>query len=461
MSSGAAAAPSACWNCRQPISPGTARCIWCGVPLTESAAPLVVAPAAAPAPAAPLMAPAPAAPVIAPPAATPPVAALPARSRRRPLTVDFSGVFRGVAAGAGLRVVALTIDLLLVAAVAGGMLVAFRSPLLAAATVAEALLLLWILDARTGATPGKALLRLRTAREDAPMSPGAGRSLGRGVLHGAGFLVGVGPWIVAASSAFDPGRRGWADRATRTVTLAVPSRPVIPGAVPVGATPVGTAAAPAMAPPAVAPGVAPAALPPLPPTAAAPPAVTPAAVPAVVAPASAAPPAVGLAEPRVVSTAAPRSPIDEESASQSGTGIPVLGQGAVPQVAPPAATPAAGEEAGVSLLLVFDTGQRERFAAPVAINLGRNPAPTAEGDRLVAVQDPESTVSKTHARLEHSRGATWITDGGSTNGTEILSDEGDVTPLAPGVRTLLDEGDRVRLGRRVFTVSVILGDGAA
>src|SRR5690606_29591116 len=136
--------------------------------------------------------------------------------------------------------------------------------------------------------------------------------------------------------------------------------------------------------------------------------------------------------------------IDEESASEA------VAAWAADVAATPAAPPPP-EEAAAAVLRVFDTGQRVALPSPVAVHLGRNPTPTAEGDRLVAVDDPDSTVSKTHARLEHSRGATWITDGGSTNGTEILSADGGSAPLAPGVRTLLDEGDRVRLGRRVFT----------
>jgi hypothetical protein len=277
------------------------------------------------------------------------------------------------------------------------------------------------------------------------MSPGAGRSFGRGALTGLGLLVGgVGAWVVAASAAFDPGRRGWADRATDTVTVLVPARAALPA--PVGVVPAAAALAPAAGAPGVLPPV-PGALPPLPPASA--PALP--ALPVV-------PPPIEqsvIAEPRVVNIATPRPVVDEESASDVAAWAPAV---AAP-IAPPGAD-AVAEESGVSVLLVFDTGQRVTFPAPVAVNLGRNPAATAEGDRLVSVDDPESTVSKTHARLEHSRGATWITDGGSTNGTEIVSDEGVATPLPAGRRTALGEGDRVRLGRRMFTVSVLI-DGSA
>lgn len=94
---------------------------------------------------------------------------------------------------------------------------------------------------------------------------------------------------------------------------------------------------------------------------------------------------------------------------------------------------------------------------PVAVNLGRAPAGSEPGDRLVVVRDPEHTVSKTHARLEHSFSGTWITDGGSTNGTELLDETGASRRLEPGVRTLVEDGVRVQLGNRVFTISRLLG----
>jgi hypothetical protein len=430
MSDGGASAPSACWNCRQPLTAGATRCIWCGVSLTASAAPLVVAPGAA----TPTSAAIPPAPAVAMAAPAVPTRSAPAASRAVPE--------RGTSAGAAPRLVAVTVDLILLVVAGVAAYLLSRNLLLGAAVLAEVLLLLWILDARTGATPGKALVRLRTALPGGTMSPGAGRSFGRGALTGAGLLVGgVGAWVVAASAAFDPWRRGWADRATDTVTVLVPSR----GALPAALAPSAVAPAPAAAPSGLPP--VPGALPPLPPSA------------SPVLPALPVVPPIEMsviAEPRVVNIATPRPAVDEESASGD----------VVAAWAPAVATPVvpsggdAAEESGVSLLLVFDTGQRVTFAAPVAVNLGRNPAATTEGDRLVSVDDPESTVSKTHARLEHSRGATWITDGGSTNGTEILSDEGVATPLAAGRRTLLGEGDRVRLGRRVFTVSVLI-EGSA
>lgn len=453
MTAGAPAAPSACWNCRQPLQSGASRCIWCGVPQRQDAAPLVVAPGAPP-PGPALVAPA---PVVAP---APPIFAAPVA-----VAPSLGPQFHGSVAGTGPRVVAFTVDVILVGIVVTAAFLLSGSPVVTVAVLLEALLLLWILDARTGATVGKALLQLRTSRADTPASPGAGASLARGLVHGAGFLVGVaGAWVVAASSAFDRSRRGWPDRLTRTVVVAVPARArVLSPTLAAAPSPLAAASpAPAVA---LAPALAVPAAPPLVPTA---PPLSPAATVAPpaqpVAPIQPPAPAV-LAEPRVVNLAPPRSPVDEESASAARTDAPPA-FGSV-TVTPADDQPASGRGvelptgAEASLLLVFDTGQREQLPAPVAVNLGRNPVASVAGDRLIAVQDPESTVSKTHARLEHSRGSTWITDGGSTNGSEIISDEGVVTPLERGVPTLLEEGSRVRLGRRVFTVSVVLGGGGS
>ncbi|WP_157518405.1 FHA domain-containing protein, partial [Microbacterium resistens] len=132
--------------------------------------------------------------------------------------------------------------------------------------------------------------------------------------------------------------------------------------------------------------------------------------------------------------------------------------------APVAATPAPSPDpARGALLLVFDTGQRVRIDLPAAVTLGRRPAPTEPGDLLVVIDDPDSTVSKSHLRLEHSRGRTWVTDLGSTNGSDILADQGGRTELPAGTRLVLDDGDRVRVGDRVFTINLLMpeAEGAA
>ena len=409
-----AAASATCWNCGQPLKPGAEQCVFCGVAQRqEQPTRFVVAPGVAGQPAAAGAEPAvqtwiPAPPVVAP-------------TRRRSTTDELGPAFSGRAATTGAQVAAFTIDVVAVAGVATAVWFATGVPVFAALAVVEMVVGLWVLEARTGATIGNAILRLRASRDDAPFSPGIGRALVRRLLTGVGFLaLGAGAWVVVGSGAWDKkGRgRGWADNAARTLVVAMPPK----------AARTGFEGAAGLSPAVDAPVV--------------------------------------LSAPQVVSTLARQHAVDEDSVSQSQTGAPgaSFADGSAP--AAPAAAPIAPvapasaalpENADGTVLLVFDTGQRVQFPTPVAVNLGRNPVPTEPTDMLVTVADPEQTVSKTHLRLEHSRGRTWVTDGNSTNGTDLLGDEGEVTTLAPGNRVLLDEGVRVRIGNRAFTISLILG----
>ncbi len=327
--------------------------------------------------------------------------------------------FSGSPATTGARLIAFTVDAVLVFGIGGVVLWTTGSPTLAAVIAVQLAVGLAVALARTGATPGNLLLRLRASRSDAPFSPGAGRAFVRALITSAGFIVGIGAWIVVASSAWDKrGRRqSWADRAAETVVVAVPRR--------------GAAADRASA------GV--------------------------------------LAPPQLISMSA-RPAVDEDdepsaadvagfspdaALSAPPAGLPQLLPEPVTHApssvsAPPA--PARGQTPGAALLLVFDTGQRVRIDVPTAVTLGRHPSPTEPGDLLVVVDDPDRTMSKNHLRLENSRGRTWVTDLGSTNGSDIIADHGDRTELLPGVRSLLGEGDRVRVGDRVFSINSLLSD---
>lgn len=366
--------------------------------------------------------------------------------------------FRGTVAPTLPRVLAFAIDVVLTSIVATAVALVSGSIALGALTVIELAIGFWVMQARTGATVGQRLLRLRVSRNDAPFSPGAIPSFIRFALTGAGFaMLGLGSWLIVASSAFDPARRlrGFGDRASRTIVVAVPTSVVLPEAATVVAPPVVTSSA--LAPP-------------------------PGAPPAAGAPAAGAP--LVLAAPQLINTKRPSTPLDEASASAvppappapsapTLTQVPVLES--VASLAPaefpvePAYEPGYETVAvqrpaparGGALLLIFDTGQREQVSLPTAINLGRKPTATELGDTLISVNDPDGTVSKNHARIEHQGGVTYVIDGGSTNGTEVISDEGQVALLSVGVRTPLDDGSRVRLGKRTLTVSVLLeGSGS-
>jgi predicted component of type VI protein secretion system len=126
-----------------------------------------------------------------------------------------------------------------------------------------------------------------------------------------------------------------------------------------------------------------------------------------------------------------------------------------PIAAPPPVRPV---QIGEQLLLTFDTGQRAQLQVPVAVNLGRRPELSDAEDQALVVQDPENSVSKNHLRLEYRGASVWLTDLGSTNGSEIFDDSGAGMVLAPGSRVRLEDGSRVRIGSRSFTVATVRGE---
>ncbi|MFC8192038.1 FHA domain-containing protein [Cellulomonas sp. NPDC057328] len=380
------------------------------------------------------------------------------RGERRRADGDLGEHLAGRAAGVGARLASFTLDVLALALVVAAVWLPTRSVVLTAIVGVEAVVALWVWQARTGLTVGNALLRLRTAQDDRPWSPGAGRSFVRLLVVGLGGLVAVvGAWGVVASAALDRTgrRRSWADRAAGTVVVAVPRRraastasvpPVAPGltvmAAGAGAT-TPDLTLPWQEPDAGRPLTGPGPVPPGP--------VPPGPVPAVPAPAGL--PGGGvLGEPVVVAqTGGSRAP-ERTDAPPAGPQT-----GALPAVVTRAGAGAAPVPvAGAAVLLVVDTGQRELVPLGAAVVLGRSPEAVVAGDRPVVLQDPESTVSRRHLRLEHTRDGVRVTDLGSANGTAVLGDDGEVTVLPPRTTVQLTEGDRVRVGRRVFTVSSVV-----
>lgn len=333
----------------------------------------------------------------------------------------------GVPATVGVRIGAFSVDAALVV-IAAGAASLLGSPVLGAAVAAEALLGLWILQARRGFGPGALLFGLRTSRAEAPLVPGAGRAFARGSLVLLGGLVLVaGAWVVVASAAFDRSglRRSWADRAAGTVLVVAPR----------GRPDQDADGTPAIAEPTVH--------------------ARPAAI----------------REPLQVSAAAaalPTAPAWDTPLLAVEAPAVVDAPAAAGERAPAATPPARASEEPIltggvgraQLLVVFDTGQREQIDLPAAVNFGRAPVATEPGDVLIAVDDPDRLISKTHLRLEHDGETAWVVDTGSTNGSELIDDDGAVHPLQPGARTLLEDGTRVRLSERVFTLSRLIGGPA-
>lgn len=109
-------------------------------------------------------------------------------------------------------------------------------------------------------------------------------------------------------------------------------------------------------------------------------------------------------------------------------------------------------EAPEALHLLFDDSQCLEVSN--SILLGRNPS-YADGDigvHLVAVDDPERTVSKTHLLIQPGVDSVWVTDRDSGNGSSIVDKDGNVRELVPGKPEQAMAGHVVYFGDRYFQV---------
>ena len=88
--------------------------------------------------------------------------------------------------------------------------------------------------------------------------------------------------------------------------------------------------------------------------------------------------------------------------------------------------------------------------------LGRDPGRIAgwELASLVTINDPEKSVSKTHAAIETTGGEFWITDLHSTNGVSVFTDDGIETVLEPDVRFPVESSSSIELGRYRIVVEL-------
>ncbi|NHT17515.1 RDD family protein [Cellulomonas sp. IC4_254] len=390
-------------------------------------------------------------------------------------------------AGPGRRVLAYAVDAVAVGAVAGGLLAWTGSWLLVALVVVELAVGLLVWEAHTGRTLGNTALGLRTAREETPYSVGPARGFLRGLVLAAGHAAaGLGQWLVVASGAFDrTGRaQAWHDRVGRAVVVDVraheraveeaadaaeragavaagaapragaqvgaPGVPQQPGAVP------GVGRPPAVAAPAQQPqvGPAPAAARPVPP-AAAPQPPAPVATPAD----GAAGAPTGRRAARAAAAQSPVAPTTDPSQQQppaaaaqpaaeaASVGIrPVVPARAAPER--PAPTPVVDRAQPAPFLVTLDTGQVMSVTGPGLI--GRAPRPVAgeRCDHVIVVDDPERSVSRTHARFGIDNGTFWVSDAGSGNGTTLRLPGGRVVPVPADQRVLVPSGSTIQVGDR-------------
>jgi hypothetical protein len=106
---------------------------------------------------------------------------------------------------------------------------------------------------------------------------------------------------------------------------------------------------------------------------------------------------------------------------------------------------------GAELRLSFDTGERLDVTGPGLV--GRNPvADEDEWTHLVAIDDPDHSVSKTHLAFWPEGDRLVVTDRGSTNGTVMLDPSGVRWALMPGERVVVAAGWALVLGQRTVRV---------
>jgi len=109
--------------------------------------------------------------------------------------------------------------------------------------------------------------------------------------------------------------------------------------------------------------------------------------------------------------------------------------------------------AAAAVTLRLDSGQI--IATDSFGLLGRDPSPRP-GDppgRLVAVEDEQHTVSKTHLAFGSDGHGLWVIDRGSTNGTRVSLVGGVARRCPPGERVDVPVGARVSFGDRWFEVT--------
>lgn len=105
-----------------------------------------------------------------------------------------------------------------------------------------------------------------------------------------------------------------------------------------------------------------------------------------------------------------------------------------------------------SVVLVLDTG--ERLSMESTLLIGRLPAGGGgeASHPVFAWPDLNRSLSKTHALLEWTGAVLWVTDLRSGNGSALVSPDGVVQPLVPGLRGPAAPGWSVRLGQRTIEV---------
>ena len=99
---------------------------------------------------------------------------------------------------------------------------------------------------------------------------------------------------------------------------------------------------------------------------------------------------------------------------------------------------------------VLDDGTRHPL--PPRSLVGREPTagPDCDGFSLTTLLDPAAKMSRTHLAIEVDKGRAWVSDLGSSNGTDLITPLGEVRTLNAHQRYDVAPGTQVRIGGRTL-----------
>lgn len=110
---------------------------------------------------------------------------------------------------------------------------------------------------------------------------------------------------------------------------------------------------------------------------------------------------------------------------------------------------------GAKAKLYFEDGTSFDLDIPSKAVLGRRPSSDDPTVICVRVPDPTGTMSRSHALLEVSAGKMWLTDLGSTNGTQAVTEDSGARDLVANKRIDIPFGTRISLGDTTLSVMLM------